>query len=660
MCDGVELLERLDEGTIRNIPYEEYRKSLHCSKNYYNTLRRFKHKNIPQLPLHDAINFLLTSEKIPAQERQEIKRITVYRDDKIIALHCTWASTIFEMRDQIYHEIGWYPYVTGLLLEESPYSKKNNEWLGDRNFNMYEFPNFPINNIKLQNVAKNDGIAFMLHLEDFKILLDCCFNLYYPNNFELDDVPDLIFISHAHNDHFGSLEEYLARYDGIPLIMSYTTLDLITYYKRKSSSLIEYLKKNAYPLLFDDIYSLNDALSLQSLKAGHYPGAAMLSISTPQYKILYTGDTFLHDLQPLKGSGSGIHNLNGPLNTIILDGQFSNRYISSQKLLLDRACAKAAIALQSGGPVVVFGDPGSWLLILYLKFFYYFSQIHKKYRIYLDSHTIEIMKMLRYRQEDITPFLAQRILHFHDPFASIMRQDLATLDFKTHSIDDPPIILFNARNYTDPPPSYLTNVFDNPNALVIISFPIRSEPLRALWDNLTYNYASPKPLQCTLFDHSGNPRDPRFSSHIDRSQILEIFRHLTPAQVILFHNSHEYLTSFNDYFYERLSWLYPDTNIHILENNGPLLLYDASLEQSPSIETEYYFFPLIKTLELAQKEGHNSVGLSILAPMLTSKFPYWKEQTGVSKVSDYISEASSAEIIEVNRSKSEILVKLKS
>jgi Cft2 family RNA processing exonuclease len=645
------------EWKFRGLSVLEVPRSQHHSKNYFK-IRKTMDSPTQQLPLEDALAFLLDSENIPLAERNAIEGFTVFIEDAMICLHCGWAPTIFQQKEQIFQELGWYPYVTGRILKESKVSSKTDAWLETRNFNALEFPNFPVTKIELESVAASEGVAFLLKFNDFKILLDCCIDFHDPKKCDLPETPDLVFISHAHNDHLASLDHFTTLYDGIPIIMSHTTLDLISYFKH-SSKLRRYLKQNAYPLLFDDVYSINDAISLQILRAGHYPGAAMLYIFTMQHKILFTGDLYLHDLQPLKGSESGIQNLNGPLDTLILDAQHCNRYITSQKLLLDKACEKAIQTLQNGGPVLVIGDPGSWISIFYLKFFYYLTQLNKKYRIYLDSHSIEIMKILRHRHEDITPFLQQRILRFHDPFASIMRQDLEKFDFANHSIDDPPIILFNAREYTDPPPPFLTPIFEDPKALLIITFPIRSEPLRHLWTSLTYNTASPKPLQCMVLGRRADLQDPKFSLHIDKSQIQEIMRHLQPPHLFLFHNMPIILAEFKNYFLTHLSHLYPNTTVEILEPLSQFTLYDASLTSPPSIETDDYFFPLIKTLELALAAGQTEVNLSSLSQLLTSKFPYWKENLGISKLSDYITAATTAKVVTSRQERSETLVKLK-
>ena len=60
------------------------------------------------MALDAALEYLLTSEKLPHKEREGIQRFTIYNTNYIIALHCRWAPTIFRMRDEIFQDIGWY------------------------------------------------------------------------------------------------------------------------------------------------------------------------------------------------------------------------------------------------------------------------------------------------------------------------------------------------------------------------------------------------------------------------------------------------------------------------------------------------------------------------------------------------------------------------
>lgn len=568
-------MESIREWEFQKLPVIEYKRSLHRSKNYYNIINALKGVQIEKYPIEAALKFLLTSDMLPPQERQNIRGFTIFHEDSMIALHCLWAPTIFTKRDDIFRVIGWYPYVTGVDLGKSDISQGTDAWLNDRNFNGLEFPTFEVNKITLRDISagNGNGTAIMLNLDGFKILLDCCRDLEEASGWDPQEKPNLLFLSHAHKDHYSSLDLFVSQFDSIPLILSHTTLDLLMYFTQNSPGIGQYLQRNAYPLIFDDVYFINSNITLQILKAGHYPGAAMLYIITPHHKILFTGDTSLYDLQPLKGGAGGIHNLNGPVNTLILDGQFCNTYFPSQKYFLDLACERALETLQKGGPVVVFGDPGSWLLIFYLKFFYYLSQHNKKYRVYLDSHTLEIMKILRYRYEDMTASLSQRILRFHDPFGSVMKQDLSTFDFKNHSVEDPPIILFDSNTYSDPPDRIQAEIFNNPYALLIVTGPIRADsPLQQLWTKLT-SHKGQKHVLCHLFGKTDKLKYPPFCLHADRTQTYEIFRHLMPQNVFLFHNDKYYLLNFKSRFYDRNQNEYPHTKVEVLEPTTEFCLY---------------------------------------------------------------------------------------
>ncbi len=650
----------------RGITVEEHEKARHRSKNYFKTINVFKNNPPKRCSVNEALDFFLDSDLIPLPERQSIQWAAIFDEDNIIVLHCIWAPTIDNIKHIIYQKIGWYPYVVGTFLHESSVSQNTDEWLEDRNFNALDFPNFIVQEIKLRDVSIGNGTALMLYFNDFKILLDCCFSLEKPDICNLQETPDVIFISHAHFDHYASFTSLISQMSDIPLIMSHTTLDLISYFQDTSPSIRDYLEKNAYALVFEDIYAINDDITLQILKAGHFPGAAMLYIFTPRHKILYTGDSCLYDLHPIKGSYSGLQNLNGPLDSLILDGRFCNEEFPSQKLLLDKACEQAIMTLQHGEPVLVLGDPGSWLLIFYLKFFFYLSQLNEKYRIFLDTHTIEIMEILRYRQEDITATLSQRILRFHDPFASIMRQDFIRLKLNQRIADNPVIILYSSKEYRNPPPVIIERVLENPNALLILTGPLRTDALNRLWKRRKYidQWNSLQLVQCKIFGREESLKYPGFCLHIDSPQIFEIFRLLEPPQVYLFHHTAKYLTQFQSSLKDQLSKLLSKAQIQVnsLQPESEFILYHPfkNIKTNHEIpDTQYRFLPLIQILEAFLEAGINIVDNSQFAQKLNKKYPYWKNQLGFSKLVDYLNAAFSIGLIELKRQGSRIFIKLK-
>ncbi|MHA1372495.1 MAG: MBL fold metallo-hydrolase, partial [Promethearchaeota archaeon] len=502
-----------------------------------------------------------------------------FNEDRIICVHCKWAPEMFKKRDEICKRTGWYLYVTGRLLDPSESSKINDELLRNRSFNALDFKDFEVKNITIEDVSTGSGTALFLKINSLKILLDCCFNLDDEDACNLSEPPDLIFISHAHKDHYSGLKALTSIHDSIPVLMSCTTLDLIQYFirGRKYKRLREYLMDNAYPLIFNDTYFINKNISFQILKAGHFPGAAMLNIHIPNHNLLFTGDLSLYDLQPIMGANSGIQNVTGPVHSLILDGQFCTYKLFSLKRNLDEAFQQAINTLENGSHVLVMGDAGSWLLIFYLKIFNEMKLINKRFKIYLDKHTLEIMKIIRYRFEDITDSLSQKILRLHDPFASIIRQDMSDLKNDLNK-NDPSIILYNSNNYpkeiNDDIPIHVKQIFENPKALLIITGPIRSPLLRQVWEEHVYqeNQAERK-IKCHIFKaQNSNNRCPSFILHPDENQVLEIIKHLNPRNVYLFHGRPKMLKKFISHFDKKDEKFIKNTKIHAIKPNTTLKL----------------------------------------------------------------------------------------
>jgi len=189
------------------------------------------------------------------------------------------------------------------------------------------------------------------------------------------------------------------------------------------------------------------------------------------------------------------------------------------------------------------------------------------------------MKIQRSRHEDITASLSQRILRFHDPFVSKLRQELDYLNLVNHSPQDPPIIFSNSNLYSDPPAPLLAEIFQNPNALLIITGPIRSDALQELWTKGTYNNSQLE-VQCTIFGRDEFARDPPFCLHADYHQALDVIHHLRPQNLCLFHGTLNYLTGFKETFTERFAPHFPTTEIKILQSNAEFLLHKVDEKDS--------------------------------------------------------------------------------
>ncbi|MHA1144805.1 MAG: MBL fold metallo-hydrolase [Candidatus Helarchaeota archaeon] len=566
------------EWSHKGIPVLEHEKIIHRSKSYYEAKNSSRPADKPIYEISKALDYFLQDESIPEKERRSITGFSIFKNDQIIAIHCAWAPKLWGQRNQIFQEIGWYPLVTGRFLGESQISKNNDRWLTGRYFHELDFPEFDVKKISLRRLSTKSGIAILLIFNDnFKILLDCCLDLNGPEKWCARDQPDLIFISHAHRDHFNSLMDVVSLRTNIPIILSHTTLDLISYFERKNIKIESYLEKNAYPLYFNDFFSINEDIVLQIFKAGHYPGAAMLHVTTPYHDILYTGDFSLYELQPVRSGWSCIQNLNGTLDSLIIEGQFCNWFLESQKFLLDKACEEAFKALEAGAPVLVLGDPGSWLLILYIKFFYFFSSKKKKWRIYLDEHTLEIMKILRYRHEDLSESISQQISRFHDPFISIIRQDFEKFKFDDHSKSDPPIIFYNSNRYENPPNDTLKRIFEDPSAFLIITGPIRNEALKSVWTDRVFGNGNDNVVKCKIFGWDGSKTSPDFCLHAGKIQIHETFRHLKPSNVFLFHASQEYLKRFIENFEDKRRKFYSLMELKVLDSQSEYILFEETI-----------------------------------------------------------------------------------
>jgi hypothetical protein len=94
----------------------------HKTKRYYECLDILERNNIKQIPIEDAIRFILHYDKVSREALESITEFEVFIGDRVIVVHCSKNQELFDARIDIAKNIGWYPYITGVPLEKSSIS----------------------------------------------------------------------------------------------------------------------------------------------------------------------------------------------------------------------------------------------------------------------------------------------------------------------------------------------------------------------------------------------------------------------------------------------------------------------------------------------------------------------------------------------------------
>ncbi|MEM8780039.1 MAG: MBL fold metallo-hydrolase, partial [Cyanobacteria bacterium P01_G01_bin.49] len=149
----------------------------------------------------------------------------------------------------------------------------------------------------------HEGICLQVQLGPYRILLDCGLKNIDTLLTSSQDPIDAVFCSHAHADHAQGLMALHQKFPKLPIYGSEVTGQLLALNWPEKGSLksIDFCQ----PLPWGIPIELFKNLTVQLFRAGHLPGAAaiLLSYHTPKrtYKLLYTGDFSLSNLQLVEG-----------------------------------------------------------------------------------------------------------------------------------------------------------------------------------------------------------------------------------------------------------------------------------------------------------------------------------------------------------------------
>ncbi|MDJ0582870.1 MBL fold metallo-hydrolase [Crocosphaera sp.] len=149
----------------------------------------------------------------------------------------------------------------------------------------------------------DQGVCLEVQLGPYRILLDCGLGDLTPLVNQPQPPVDAVFCSHAHGDHARGLKALHEAFPSLPIYASQVTKHLLPLNwpeknPPKTANFCQGLSWEKPLQLFDD-------LTVQLFPSGHLPGAAsiLLNYSTVQrtYKLLYTGDFYLSNLQLVEG-----------------------------------------------------------------------------------------------------------------------------------------------------------------------------------------------------------------------------------------------------------------------------------------------------------------------------------------------------------------------
>ncbi|MEB3311664.1 MAG: MBL fold metallo-hydrolase [Snowella sp.] len=197
-----------------------------------------------------------------------------------------------------------------------------------------------------------DGISLLMRLGPYRILLDCGLNDIAPLQTEGMAPADVVFCSHAHADHARGLLDLHQSFPKLPIYTSEVTAQLLPLNWPNESLDADFY----HPLAWRSPIQLFENLTAELLPAGHLPGAAMvlLTYTLPKrtYKVLYTGDFSLSNLQLVEGLS--IETLRGLApDVLIIESSYGTRRHPHRRQQEKQLMQQIDEALQRGQSVLL-------------------------------------------------------------------------------------------------------------------------------------------------------------------------------------------------------------------------------------------------------------------------------------------------------------------
>ena len=168
---------------------------------------------------------------------------------------------------------------------------------------------------------EEEGICLLLHIGKYRILLDCGLTDLSIISQQSEPPADLVFCSHAHEDHCRGLLQLHQAFPQLPIYTSEVTAKLLGFHWLPDTTTLDWCQT----IPWQSPLNITEDLLIELIPSGHLPGAASIVITctTPErsYKVMYTGDFSVSNFQLVEGMS--IENLRGLApDVLIVEGTY--------------------------------------------------------------------------------------------------------------------------------------------------------------------------------------------------------------------------------------------------------------------------------------------------------------------------------------------------
>ncbi|MBD3194531.1 MAG: MBL fold metallo-hydrolase [Candidatus Lokiarchaeota archaeon] len=106
-----------------NLAEKKNMRPLYKTKEYRKYWRIIQSNDIPQKSIKNVLNdFFQNNKKIPVKEKQAIRKIIYYKQEKVIVIKSLIGDQMYENLESLVRKYGWYFYITGVPVGKSEIS----------------------------------------------------------------------------------------------------------------------------------------------------------------------------------------------------------------------------------------------------------------------------------------------------------------------------------------------------------------------------------------------------------------------------------------------------------------------------------------------------------------------------------------------------------
>lgn len=382
--------------------------------------------------------------------------------------------------------------------------------------------------------SQHEGVCLLLHLGNYRILLDCGLSTLDAIAPELADI-DLVWCSHAHPDHARGLRQLHALHPDLPVIASQVTQQLLPLNWPAQAGTLTWIT----PLPWRVSIPLLPGLAAILIPAGHLPGAAILQLNYipplpsasghTSYTVIYTGDMALSGMRCVEGLPLDELRKLRP-DVLILEGSYGTARFPRRRQLENQLIERIVQALESDQSVLLPLPPigmGPEMLILLRS---HHRLTGQAIEIWVDTEIARscdaYLELLPEFPRNIQNFARYQPLFWDDRIGPWVKRLPSTSDWQRSDTDPPCLLLISNEcqwwHYQAAlPDSALVLLLTKPGAL---SKGSKVNPVPAIPESLTL------------------PWEPVFlSEHCDVSGTLQVIHSLRPQHIVLIHGSPSFL-----------------------------------------------------------------------------------------------------------------------